>query len=941
MKRISKKFNWILVFSICFSVLFSSILSTILLLYRTQKEIRERNQIQMESLSDNLESFLANAFSLNYQLSINPRIVESILTAEADWDRRSDLYRQEYRLDSGEIKGSEFLENLAEDYSWVELFFVQDDRGFQTERSSGMIGKRDDRWWYREFMNRRNRVPFVSRSYFSMTGNKPVASVFHPVYSGSRFIGIMGTDINFHYLQEMVSGYLYSDNLYAVVIDSTGTVIAHPHQDYVSEMYNLTARTRQTVRQSDDGTPLLDAEGFHLTEVVPAEIDEDLITAAREVLSGKSGSIENTKIENQLCSLYYKPACYPDAPPEDGYGILLVYNKNSLIVFTRLLIGGITLFIAVCTYLLYLLFHMVFQRKILDPLGILIEGMKDRDITGFREIRVQTGDELELLADTYNRLRNDLADTHRDLQARMAELAISEEGYREFASIGLAMSGKKDKRTVLEMIIRKGMDFCHAEGGTLYLHDPEKKELTFEIIFNDVLDIRKIRSESSEEVFSSVPLMTDGRPNLANVSSCCALKGEIINIPDVYHAEGFNFEGMKSYDRKTGYHSQSMIVIPMKNLEGELVGVLQLINARTPDGMEIVEFSEHHRNLVTVLASQGAVTLTNIQLQNNLEQFLYSFIRSIATAIDEKSHFTSGHIKRVVSLSTLIAEAVNASTEGDFRDVVFSGEEMEELRISAWMHDVGKISIPEDILDKSTKLMFSRDGMEIIRMKARLISALRQKEFLSERLKQPTETLTVDPDIPDSTADCRDLPELISFIETCNSSGIPLTDQDVLKLEQIAGECAKDECGEICLLSPEELHFLSIRRGTLDEEERKIIESHVAVTRKILEHLPFPQHLSRVSEFATQHHEKLDGSGYDQGIGREGLSIQSRIIAISDIFEALTADDRPYRKPLSMETALNIIENMCDHNHIDKQLFRLMTGTDVISAYLNANAGPD
>ncbi|MBI9103107.1 MAG: GAF domain-containing protein [Spirochaetales bacterium] len=903
--------------------------------------MHERNLIQIQSLADNIESFLTQTYQLNHQLAMDPRIINTITSSEPDWEKRVRNYGEMYPETASGVAGMDLLQDLMKEYSWVELFFVQDINGNQTARSSGMIGPRGDRWWFKKITEAPSSSPFISKSYYSMTGNKPVASVFHPIYQDETLVGIMGTDINFNYLQEMVSGYLYSEDLEAIVVDSTGTVIAHPDRTFVNQLYNLIDKTKNVLSKNSEGEILQDDSGYHVTTKVSTETNRDVSSAAERVLKGEGGFIKNSRIDGELCSIYYEPAFYPGADVEDIYGLLLIYNHNRLIVFTRILIIGIILFILISTFLLYLFFHRLFQDRILNPLSLLVDFMGDRNIIGFRAVKLDTGDEFDLLAETYNSLRTDLATTHQELQENMENLAISEEGYRTFAGISLSMTGEKQKQEILKIIIRQGMDFCNAEGGTLYLYDIEKSELTFEIIYNDILDVHKLRNgENGENLFQPVPVFVDGKPNNTNVSSYCAITGEIISIPDVYHADGFDFEGMKNYDSQNQYTSKSMLVLPMKNLEGEIIGVLQLINARDDRTREVCEFTEHHRNIVTILASQGAVTLTNIQLNKNLEEFLYSFIQSIAAAVDEKFHYTSGHIERVVSLSGMIADRINTQNSGVYANIEFTAEEIEELRIAAWMHDVGKISIPEDVLDKSSKLMFSRDGYELIEMRGRRISLLWENSLLKDLLSEAGVAW-------EDSEGFRVLHERISVLDEdlkkiryVNEGHEFLSEEDIKNLSRISQTSAAAENGtfeDLSLLTPEELRFLSIRKGTLDEHERAIIESHVHITRKILDKLQFPSHLSNVPNYASQHHEKLDGSGYDQGLDKQELPLQSRIIAVSDIFEALTAQDRPYRKPIKLETALLIMRKMCDANYIDKDIFNILVETEILGDYCKRN----
>ncbi|MDC7222068.1 MAG: cache domain-containing protein [Spirochaetales bacterium] len=912
MKKISKKFNLLLILSITISVILASIFATGLLIYKTEEENHKQNLMQLRSLSDNMEGFFTAAYTLNYQLSLNPLIIDNVLKADSDWDRRLENYG-----------GFPFLEEMAEEYNWVQLFFVQDKEGFQTARSSGELGDRSNRWFIKQLNG--DERPFISQSYYSMTGDIPVASVFHPIKKGGKMVGIIGTDINFHSLQEIVGGYLYSDTTSAILIDSTGTVVAHPDPKPIIGLYNLKNNTREILLTGPEGTTLLDEKGYHLTQTISAEVSPYLQDAAKRLLEGEEGFMKGVIVDDRLSSLYFKNVPFPGAEQGDYYGVILIYDHSDFVRFVSFLMVGLIFMIVLGSLLLYLFFQNLFQIRILTPLNKLIDAMKDNEIIAYQTVELNTGDEFDLLASTYNNLRRDLAQTHIDLQVKMNELALSEEGYRAFASISLAMAGEKDPHKIFWQIVREGMDLCRAEGGTLYLYDREANHLVFEILVNDVLNIKQLKNELGENFFPPVPLMREGRENMSNVSSFCALTGELVNIEDVYDVRELDFEGMKRYDKQNNYRSRSMLVVPMTNLEGEIVGVLQLINSHDPRTDEICPFSDHHENIARVLATLGAVTLTNLELYNNQELFLYSFVRSIAAAIDERSSFTGGHIQRVAALTSLLAQKVNETKSGRYGNVQFSEEELEEIRLAAWMHDVGKISIPDRILDKSKKLMMPRDGFTLIETRASLIMALWEIEAYHN---SPDKKIS--PEAREKLEKKKaDLKEKLALIQKSNNALSDLTKKNIDELKDLARISAPLGDRTISLLTEEELHFLSIPKGTLDRDEKKLMESHVSVSRKILAKLPFPKHLARVPLFAAQHHERLDGSGYDQGVKGDKLPLQSRIIAISDILEALTAHDRPYRMPLTQSEAMKILSSMCEQGLIDRDLFQLMSETEL------------
>ena len=310
----------------------------------------------------------------------------------------------------------------------------------------------------------------------------------------------------------------------------------------------------------------------------------------------------------------------------------------------------------------------------------------------------------------------------------------------KLAQIGLALSSEKNISKLLELIVDEARALANADGGTLYIIDDDNAHLRFEILQNDSMDIRMGGTSGVDITFPKVPMYIAGEPNHSNVSSHVALSGETVNIPDVYEAEGFDFRGPRKYDEASGYRSKSMLVIPLKNHENDIIGVLQLLNAMDPETGEIKEFSADYVDLIASLASQAAVALTNTQLIIDLKDLFYSFIQTIATAIDEKSPYTGGHINRVVELSMMITEKINEAESGPFKDISLNQDEIEELRIAAWMHDVGKITTPEYVIDKSTKLQTIYDGINIVELRFGLIEQSLEKAYTESRisLNHPT-----------------------------------------------------------------------------------------------------------------------------------------------------------------------------------------------------------
>ena len=519
------------------------------------------------------------------------------------------------------------------------------------------------------------------------------------------------------------------------------------------------------------------------------------------------------------------------------------------------------------------------------------------------------------------------------------------EALKKLAQIGIALSAEKNTKKLLEMIVTCARDFTNADAGTLYTVDENRNVLNFEIIQNDTLGTKLGGLSGGEIKLTPVPLEIDGQPNHSNVSSYTALTGETINIPDVYEAKDFDFTGPRKYDEQTGYRSCSMIVIPLKNHANEIIGVLQLLNAKDSKSNKVIAFSEEYMELVSALASQAAVALENNQLIEDLQNLFDAFIQGIATAIDEKSPYTGGHIRRVTELTMNIANEVNKASEGPFAGIKFTEDEIEELRIATWLHDVGKITTPEFIIDKATKLETIFDRSKLIEARFELIKQIAENNYLKEKIK-----------LVESKKDnkkelnwiyekfCEDIENLDAekeFIVQCNVPGEFNEEEEFNLLQNIGEKRFYLNDTEQKYLNDNELYNLSIRRGSLTKEEREKIEYHVSMSIKILEKLHFPKKLSRVSEYAGGHHEMLDGSGYPKGLSAEQLPLQARIMALADIFESLTAKDRPYKKPLKLSETIKILTQMRKENKIDPDLFDLFINSNILENYTKKELDPE
>ncbi|MCF6335157.1 MAG: HD domain-containing protein, partial [Spirochaetales bacterium] len=896
---------------------------------------------QIQGLSNYIREYLETAYTLNYQLSLNPIIADQIISSDSDWDRRTVLYGRNYNTSKslGDESGIPFLVKIQQEYDFVDLLYLQDVEGDQTGKSYGNIGHRGDRWWYKEFFAR-DLSPFISRSYYSLTGNKPVASIFHPVMANGSFIGIMGMDIVFSDLQENVETYLNTKDMYAVVLDNEGVIIAHPDKEKLKEIFNLKEMTKQILVSGENGTILLDNKGNQVLETVALDWAPEISDAVQGALGGSSGYIKNVEVTGIKSTVYYEPVHLPGTGSAgENYAVLLIQGKTE-IVRAKIIIIVSTLFLIVFTIsLLFAFFHYRFQKFIIDPLEVLIESMNSVDIDNYQIIDLHTNDEFSLMADTYNELRKNLSIANNQLLEKIEMLKEREAGFRTLSEIGLALATENDIDKLMELVLDEAMRLTQSDGGTLYIYDDEKKYLRFEIIRNESMGIKTGSIYGSKVNFPPVPLYKEGDPNYSNVSSYSALTGKVINIPDVYEAEGYDFTGMRAYDQNNGYLSKSMLVIPMMNKDKELIGVMQLINAQSKVSGEIIAYSEVYENLISTLAYQSAVKMTNVQLHYKLKELLHSVIESIAAAIDEKSPFTGKHISNVFQLTMIIADKINKTDKGYFRDTFFTDDQLEELRLAAWMHDIGKITTPENLLNKGTKLHFFRDGIELIETRFQLIKKIYENDLLTQELellgRKSGNSVLPDEYIRDLKGKIDRMEEDLTFIRTCNAPDSSMDNGKLERILEIGTKYAFISGERINYISDIEVENLSIKTGTLNDGERKVIEDHVRMTQIILDKITFPKNISKVPEYASMHHETLDGKGYHRGLHEKEIPLQARIIAIADIIEALTSKERPYRKPLKHKEVLKILEEMKTNNRIDPEIYKLIVESDITDQFYN------
>ena len=566
--------------------------------------------------------------------------------------------------------------------------------------------------------------------------------------------------------------------------------------------------------------------------------------------------------------------------------------------------------------------------------------------------------------------------------------------YRRLIDIGIALSAERDHNRLMELILLEAKDLCNADGGTLYLRDDD--ELHFAIMRTDSLDIAM--GGTTGKVIPFPPLRLHdpktGDANHGNVATHVALTGESVNVNDAYATERFDFSGTKKFDEGTGFRSKSFLTVPLKNHDGDVIGVLQLLNAQERESGEVIAFPETIQPLVEALTSQAAVALDNQHLIEAQRKLLDSFIELIASAIDAKSPYTGGHCQRVPELSKMLARAACDSDDGPFADFDLDEDEWYELHIAAWLHDCGKVTTPEYVVDKATKLETIYDRIHEVRTRFEVVKrdvvidylrtvadGAEETEEMRQALEERLDGLDADFAFiaesnvggefmaPEKIEEVKRIAAItwtrtlddrigISYDEAKRKERTPKPDlpaQEFLlsdKEEHIIPRQATDIETEdnpfgFRLEVPEhqfnlgEVYNLSIGRGTLTQEERFKINDHMVQTIVMLEQLPFPKHLKRVPEYAGAHHETLIGTGYPRKLTKDDMSVPARIMAIADIFEALTAADRPYKAPKKLSDSIKIMSFMKKDQHIDPDLFKLFLESGVYRQYADMFLQPE
>jgi len=509
--------------------------------------------------------------------------------------------------------------------------------------------------------------------------------------------------------------------------------------------------------------------------------------------------------------------------------------------------------------------------------------------------------------------------------------------FKDLADISLSLSAEHSRTRLLEKIVDAAMRLTEADGGTIYLVN-EQSALQIEVIVNQSLSIHW--SAGRQESIAFPPIALDdkqGNLNEGHLVAKAVNQRASINILSRFSTPNFDFSGVDNFDREHDYRTESILSVPLLDHRGLPLGAMQLINARGEDG-NWCSFSPDAQLLAETFASLAAVAINNHQLVAEQEQLFESFIKVLASAVDEKSPHTGDHCRKVPELTIRLVDAIDGWQEGELAGFKLSENDRYELKIAAWLHDCGKVTTPEHVIDKGTKLETIHDRISEVNLRFETVRRDLRIEFLEAQLSAEDDRRALQEAKSLYELRLQQLDEDCRFVNRANTGGEFMTPEDQQRVADIARRYVwTDHQGsQHPLLDGEELYNLQISRGTLTEEERSIINRHIEVTIDMLEALKLPRNLKNVPEIAGGHHERMDGKGYPKGLKRDELSVQTRAMGIADIFEALTSSSRPYKDAKTLSESLTIMQRMGRGGHIDPEIFEIFLRSGVYKEYADA-----
>ncbi|MBP9036773.1 MAG: HD domain-containing protein [Candidatus Cloacimonas sp.] len=505
---------------------------------------------------------------------------------------------------------------------------------------------------------------------------------------------------------------------------------------------------------------------------------------------------------------------------------------------------------------------------------------------------------------------------------------------KRLTRIGESLSSESDLDKIFDMILEEGISFTKADAATIYKVNDEATKLEFEIVYNATLNLLKGGTKGPIN-WKAIDLYNeDGTPVNDKIVTNVFHNKRSLCFDDVYEAKGYDVSGTIKTDQENNYRCKSMLTIPLKNHEDRVLGVIQFINAMD-ENSNIISFTEEHKAMLSSLASQAAIALSNKKLIEDLEELLNQFIRSIAGAIERKSKYSSNHITRVALLTEMIANKINDIGEKYFPERKFSENELKELSMAGWMHDVGKIVTPEAIMDKSTKLETICDRIELVKLRIEKLELL--LSYLQVKLSESDFADFIHHYI-DLELEPKDfhsyLEDLTNFLINVNEGKEFVDKTDLERVDKFSNIDFEYEGKHYFIFTADEKKNMMISgRGTFTPEEMKIMQDHVSITWEMLSQLSFPKKYENVAFYASTHHEMLNGKGYPKGYSADNLPLQSRILAVADVFEALTSADRPYKKAKTLTESLTIMGFMVKDGQLDKDLVSFFLDSGLYKEY--------